>query len=161
MSKDEHRTLLVRRLTSVDDHKLSVASQVVIERLKRSIDWGAVRRVHAYTAAAKWREIDVSKFIHWLMDLEPEIIITTSTADRDTQLPNDTFDVIIIPMLGFDRQCRRLGRGAGWYDRLLAQQPQAMKIGLGLDVQRLDSVSTEAHDIPLDMIITEKDIYQR
>ncbi len=70
-------------------------------------------------------------------------------------------DVILIPMLGFSRQKYRLGYGSGFYDRTLEafRRIKPVKtIGLAYSIQELDAMPLEAHDIPLDMIITEKEI---
>jgi 5-formyltetrahydrofolate cyclo-ligase len=70
-------------------------------------------------------------------------------------------DIIIIPMLGFNRDKYRLGYGSGFYDRTLEafRRIKPIKtIGLAYSVQELTSMDIEPHDIPLDMIITEKEI---
>lgn len=70
-------------------------------------------------------------------------------------------DTIIIPMLGFTREKYRLGYGTGFYDRTLEElrRHKAVKtIGLAYSLQETDQLTVEPHDIPLDMIITEKEI---
>ncbi len=64
---------------------------------------------------------------------------------------------IIVPGVAFDRRANRLGRGKGFYDRLLAQT-HALKIGIGYDLQLLDEIPCEPHDIKMDMIVTENNI---
>lgn len=66
-------------------------------------------------------------------------------------------DLIITPGVAFDRQCNRLGRGKGFYDRLLKTQ-QAPKIGICYEFQLLESIPTESFDIPMDGVITEREI---
>lgn len=68
-------------------------------------------------------------------------------------------DVIIVPLVGFDEQLHRIGHGKGYYDRYL-QQCNALKIGVGYEIQKLDTIIVDEHDIPLDMMISEKQIYQ-
>jgi 5-formyltetrahydrofolate cyclo-ligase len=66
------------------------------------------------------------------------------------------FDIILVPMLGFDpKTLHRIGYGGGYYDRFLATQSRVQKIGLCFDMGKLDLLSVEPHDIPLDVIITE------
>ena len=70
-------------------------------------------------------------------------------------------DVIIIPMLGFTRGKYRLGYGSGFYDRTLEELRRLKSIktiGLAYSLQEIDHLPIEPHDIPLDMIITEKEI---
>ena len=64
---------------------------------------------------------------------------------------------IVVPGVAFDRQMNRLGRGKGFYDRLLQQTP-ARKIGICYGLQLVDEIPTEPHDMKMDLIITENDI---
>jgi 5-formyltetrahydrofolate cyclo-ligase len=64
-------------------------------------------------------------------------------------------DVLLIPLLGFDRAGNRLGQGAGYYDRALAQMPHALRIGLGWSVQEFADLPADPWDMPLDAILTE------
>ncbi|MEH6789571.1 5-formyltetrahydrofolate cyclo-ligase [Parasphingorhabdus sp.] len=70
-------------------------------------------------------------------------------------------DLIVAPMLAFDRSMHRLGQGGGHYDRSFARHPGAKRIGFAWSVQETDRVPTEEHDIRLDMIVTECEIIQR
>lgn len=71
----------------------------------------------------------------------------------DTVSP-DEIELIIVPAVAYDRRGNRLGRGRGYYDRLLAES-RATKIGVGYDFQLLDSLPTEPHDIGMDIIVTQ------
>ncbi|MFM7027447.1 MAG: 5-formyltetrahydrofolate cyclo-ligase [Chakrabartia sp.] len=64
-------------------------------------------------------------------------------------------DIILLPLLGFDRAGNRLGQGAGHYDRALAHLPNALRIGLAWSVQEFAALPADAWDIPLDAILTE------
>lgn len=66
-----------------------------------------------------------------------------------------TPDIILTPLVAFDAKLDRLGQGAGYYDRAFARFPNARRIGVAWDVQRVDSVPTDAWDMPLHAIITE------
>ena len=63
-------------------------------------------------------------------------------------------DVLFVPLIGFTRQGHRLGQGGGYYDRWLARHPETTAIGLGWDMQELDALPLEDHDMPLSAIIT-------
>lgn len=70
-------------------------------------------------------------------------------------------DVIIIPMLAFNRAKFRLGYGTGFYDRTLEELRQTKPIktiGLAYSIQEMHNIPVEGHDIPMDMIITEKEV---
>ena len=63
-------------------------------------------------------------------------------------------DLIIVPAIAFDHNCNRIGRGKGYYDRLLSDLT-AVKIGIGYDFQLIEEdIAVEPHDICLDMVIT-------
>lgn len=71
--------------------------------------------------------------------------------------PPQFIDVAIIPGVAFDRSGVRLGYGKGVYDRLLADS-KAFKIGLGYDFQVLESLPKEAHDLVMDMVVTDTEV---
>lgn len=65
-------------------------------------------------------------------------------------------DVIVMPLLGFDRMGTRLGYGGGYYDRTLGALTKSPRlIGLAFAVQELDRIPREAHDVPLEAVVTE------
>ena len=68
-------------------------------------------------------------------------------------------DVLLIPLLAFDKNLNRLGYGGGYYDRLierLSKKKNIIKIGLALSVQKIDKVPISAYDQKLDYIVTNK-----
>ncbi len=67
-----------------------------------------------------------------------------------------TIDLIIVPAIAFDRNGNRIGRGKGYYDRLLKSADNITKIGVGYDFQLVDKIDSETHDVPLDIVITDK-----
>lgn len=67
----------------------------------------------------------------------------------------DAVDLIAVPGVAFDRTGNRMGRGRGFYDRLLKSTPHAVKIGLAYDFQIIDTVPTEPHDVRMNMVITD------
>ena len=71
--------------------------------------------------------------------------------------PKDV-DVIVLPMLGFDRTGGRIGYGAGYYDRFLAQNPDLVKIGVAFGCQEMEHLPVDENDIKMDLIVTEDGI---
>ena len=63
-------------------------------------------------------------------------------------------DLIVVPGLGFGLNGGRLGYGAGWYDRTL-ELFEGTVVGFGFDFQVLEAVPAEAHDRPVQWIVTE------
>ena len=69
-------------------------------------------------------------------------------------------DLVIVPGLGFDRSCRRLGRGKGYYDRFISTlRPDVPLIGICFDEQIVECVPTEPHDRALDDVVTPTQLY--
>jgi len=68
-------------------------------------------------------------------------------------------DVLLIPLVAFDKNLNRLGYGGGYYDRLikkLSKKKKIIKIGLAFSFQKINKVPTNAHDQKLDYIVTNK-----
>jgi 5-formyltetrahydrofolate cyclo-ligase len=69
-------------------------------------------------------------------------------------------DLIVVPGVAFDRRGARMGHGFGYYDKLLWQaRPDALLAALAFECQLFDEIPTEAHDIFMDRLITEKAVY--
>lgn len=65
-------------------------------------------------------------------------------------------DVVLMPLLAFDKNGTRLGYGGGYYDRTLARfKKRPRLIGLAFAAQELDRIPRDAHDVPLDAVVTE------
>ena len=68
-----------------------------------------------------------------------------------------TPDLMIAPLVGFDRARYRLGNGGGYFDRTLAARAdRPFVIGVGYACGALETIHPQSHDIPMDMIVTEK-----
>ena len=61
---------------------------------------------------------------------------------------------MIVPAVAYDRRGNRVGRGKGYYDRLLADT-SATRIGIAYDFQLVDEIDVEPHDVGVDMVITD------
>jgi 5-formyltetrahydrofolate cyclo-ligase len=68
-------------------------------------------------------------------------------------VPLNQLDLIIVPGLGFDSRGRRLGRGKGFYDRILAEA-SGVKCGICFDEQIVEGIPVEPHDARVDFIAT-------
>lgn len=69
-------------------------------------------------------------------------------------------DVIVIPGLAFDSRGRRLGRGLGFYDRLLADSGHAFLAGLAFDEQKVRQIPVGPRDRNVMMLVTDKRVYR-
>jgi len=63
---------------------------------------------------------------------------------------------VLAPLVGFDRDCYRLGYGGGYFDRTLAAlAPRPWAIGVGFELSQLETIYPQDFDIPMDLIVTE------
>ncbi|GAB2180791.1 hypothetical protein DLREEDagrD3_10140 [Denitratisoma sp. agr-D3] len=71
-------------------------------------------------------------------------------------------DYLLVPLVAFDRHGYRLGYGGGYFDRTLAAlSPAPVALGVGFELARVDSIYPEAHDRPLDYLVTEAGLAPR
>jgi len=70
-------------------------------------------------------------------------------------------DIVVVPGVAFDRSLHRIGYGKGYYDRLLRVVQSGFKVGFAFECQLFDAFDFEPHDIPVDVLVTEKHIYRR
>ena len=69
------------------------------------------------------------------------------------EIPLNRFDLLLVPGMAFDLYGHRLGRGQGFYDRILAEA-SGINCGVAYDFQLLELIPTEAHDAKVDFIFT-------
>ena len=63
-------------------------------------------------------------------------------------------ELVVVPGMAFDKQGHRLGRGKGYYDRLLPKLTNAYKLGVCFPYQYIEEVPTDEHDIRMDEVLT-------
>lgn len=91
--------------------------------------------------------------------LEPDANIATPIDIKQ-------LDLVIMPLVGFDPEGNRLGRGAGYYDRSLAtidmnSANRPTLLGLAYEFQKINAIEPAEWDIPLDIVVTETAVYRR
>lgn len=75
--------------------------------------------------------------------------------------PTEELDLVVIPLVGFDNQGNRLGRGAGYYDRTFSFRSnnfvhKPFLLGLAYELQKVDNLPFEKWDVKLDGVLTEQ-----
>lgn len=167
------------KLSSAD---VEIMSSKITEQLKKATDWDKVQSVHMYLPIESNKEVDTWRLLRWIWSQHPALETSTSIysdsrsmrhviINENTKFKNDLlgipmpvagyelrdmdYDVVIVPVLGFDNRMNRLGYGEGVYDSFLSKYPNAQKIGLAYEISRLESIPTETHDMTLDEIVTE------
>jgi 5-formyltetrahydrofolate cyclo-ligase len=77
---------------------------------------------------------------------------------REVVLPQ----AVLAPLVGFDRQCYRLGYGGGYFDRTLSVlSSRPLAIGVGFEVSRIETIYPQPFDIPMDFVVTEAEVRRR
>jgi 5-formyltetrahydrofolate cyclo-ligase len=70
--------------------------------------------------------------------------------------------IVLAPVVGFDRDCYRLGYGGGYFDRTLAAlSPKPLAIGVGFTLQEIATIYPQSFDVPMDVIVTEREMRRR
>lgn len=77
------------------------------------------------------------------------------------EVGSEPVDVLVVPGVAFDLRCARLGHGRGHYDRLLADRPGALRVGLAFSRQVVPALPVEPHDESMDLVVTEGQIIRR
>jgi 5,10-methenyltetrahydrofolate synthetase len=101
---------------------------------------------HAPLAFRAWRPGD---------RLQPGVWNIPVPSDGPEIMP----DIVIAPLVGFDDACYRLGYGGGFFDRTLAALPRRPRIvGVGYAQAAIRTIYPQPHDVPMDVIVTERGI---
>ena len=80
--------------------------------------------------------------------------------EEKTAKPEE-IDVVIVPGVAFDEQGNRIGFGHRYYDKFLSGfKPRTIKIALAFELQIVEPFKAEAHDIPVDLIVTEERVIE-
>ncbi|MGR9091728.1 MAG: 5-formyltetrahydrofolate cyclo-ligase [Gammaproteobacteria bacterium] len=114
---------------------------------------GATVTVPRIVAGGKMRAV---KFPGWGEMVAGPLGILAPRSERAFTGP---VAVAIVPGLGFTRSGARIGYGAGYYDRWLAENPETGKIGIAFECQLTPALPQEPHDIPMDHLVTERQVY--
>lgn len=84
----------------------------------------------------------------------PEPEVTASELFEPAQM-----SMVVVPLVGFDADCRRLGMGGGWYDRSFAFRQSVVAppwlVGAGFAMQQVDAIQSEHWDVALDAVCSE------
>ncbi|SMC74753.1 5-formyltetrahydrofolate cyclo-ligase [Pedobacter nyackensis] len=184
MTKAELRKTANARRKTLSQEEVAVYSQEMLHHFS-SLDLSDVNTIHIFLPIAEKKEPDTFLFIDWLYLHHPHIKIIVPRADFDSalmtnyvyrgkdglvknlynilepgqgELHNGGIDIVIIPMLAFDKKGYRVGYGKGFYDRFL-QKINTRKIGLCMFEPVEIITDVNEHDVRLDLCITPDRIY--
>lgn len=100
-------------------------------------------------------EVDLSLFNSEMQQSGKKVFYAQETIEKTLELIEKNIGVALVPGVGFDLNGNRLGRGRGFYDRLLPQL-NCPKVGIAFDLQIIENLPVEPHDAKVEVIITEK-----
>lgn len=91
--------------------------------------------------------------------------IAEPALSADELIDAGDLDLVLLPLVGFDRRGNRIGMGGGFYDTTFAfkqRRPHALPrlVGLAHEIQRLDEIDAENWDIPIAEVVTDERVYQ-
>lgn len=131
------------------------------------------RSIEANLAHAQIYQPRITHFARGCMKFYPAETIKTRNrygiwepAPIGNPMPANHFDVVLVPLVAFDRQGNRLGMGAGFYDRAMAcrlANPSLKRpflLGLAHHFQEVKSLAAQAWDVPLDAILTDQELIE-
>lgn len=177
MEKKEIRRKMKTLRTMLSDIEKKMAAQEVFDRLEKTAAFLMADHILMYHSLPdelythefleKWKErkhfylprvngvnLDILPYNESRLELGAFHI---EEPTGDTLVDADDIELIIVPAVAYDRRGNRLGRGKGFYDRLL-KSTKATKIGVGYDFQLFDELPVEEHDVPMDVVITQKTV---
>ena len=129
-----------------------VQTQGIVERAL-----GEGKRVAAIVTDVESKTLRFSEIESFEDDLAPgPFEILEPKPDRLRPVQIHRADLILVPLVAWDERGHRLGYGAGYFDRALVGSRGVTKVGLALESQRLPQIPESRHDVPLDVIVTEK-----
>lgn len=189
MTKADLRRQFRQHRRAVSEAEAARLNQALTVRFFAEIPLVSVRFLHAFLTAERLREVDTFPLLRRLHLEFPRIQLVVPKTEFGTGqlahvawqpgeplLPNayglpeptggevvfpEKLDLILVPLLAFDRRGQRVGYGGGFYDRFLAQcRPDALKLGLSW-FEPVDEISdADAHDVPLDACLTPRALYR-
>lgn len=184
-SKKEIRKEILSIRNSLDPELSAQNSRIIIDKLKATEEYKNSKSVMVYMDFGN--EVNTKDFINEALSEGKKIIIPYTDMEKVTIIPVEIdslddlvrckfgylepkiekisnpydvekIDLIVVPGVAFDKTRNRIGFGKGYYDRLLTIR-RAKAFAIAYEFQVLDKIPAEEHDIKMDMIITEENIY--
>ena len=174
--KSEQRKRVKERIKTLDEEHIAQASQMIADKLFDLDIYKEAKRVFVYLSFGK--EVDTESIIIGTLERGKKLCIPLTKGEDMLSIALETVqgfrmneygikeptegvevepDLIVMPLLAFDANKNRLGRGKGFYDRYCKNR-KVPTVAIAFDVQKEEEVATESHDYSPDVIITEKEV---
>lgn len=102
----------------------------------------------------------VSSDIELCLYKEPFIKNALNILEPENPIKIKEVDVFLVPGVAFTASGKRLGRGGGYYDKLLSKYPDTLKIGITFNERIMQDLPTESHDISMNYVFTNDKYYK-
>lgn len=185
MNKLDLRKKLRKHRQDLDDKFISEASELICGNIKGLKEFNLAKNIMMYISFDN--EVNLKKlflednnksfFAPICIDKQDMISVPmegyskliNSNVKKDLLEPDvanredckDILEIVIVPGIVFDRDGNRIGFGAGYYDRFLNKiDKNVTKIGVCYEFQIVESIEKDDNDIPVDYVVTEKNIYK-
>ena len=176
MNKDDIRDRVKARKSLLSQAEKAFAAKCVFDRLEQSAAFLLAENILLYHSLPD--ELSTREFLdkwsgrkHFFLPRVNGVNLDILPYDRshmalgafhiEKPQGDDTADInsielIVVPAIAYDKRGNRVGRGKGYYDRLL-QSTAATKIGVGYDFQLIsEDIPVEPHDVAVDIVITDR-----
>lgn len=184
--KDRVRTSLLDRRRHISPAHYRAKSEAIRERLAGMPEFRQARTVHCYVSMNERREPDTHPLLREMLAGGRRVVVPVTDFDTMTlrhvelgsmeelspnkwgveepaggeEVPLSELDLIVVPMVGGDRQCNRLGYGKGFYDRFLAKT-DCFRVGLLFEACYVNELPAEPFDVRMDAIVTDAQLVRR
>jgi 5-formyltetrahydrofolate cyclo-ligase len=182
------RWLYLEKRDQLTDAEVAVRSQAIVQRLYQMPEYQAAKLVFSYVTHS--HEVDTRGIITDLIYATDRQVavplcnpadktMTASIVNKWDELRQGLFgvwepkknhvrivdphelNVALVPGIVFDKRGYRIGHGQGYYDRFLGQyRTNMISIGLSFDIQVIDEIPVSMHDMPVNYIVTETQVYK-
>ena len=182
--KNKLRQQLLAQRSNISEGDFARWSEQITSKLKSQAAFNQAETVHCYVSMNERREVNTHPLIKQMLAGSKKVVVPITQIDSGTlrhtplhafdnlkandwgvleppyqhDISVDFLDLVIVPMVGGDREGNRIGYGEGFYDRFLSEV-ECPKMGLLFECCLVDHIPTESFDVPLDSIITENGVY--
>lgn len=154
MNKEELRALYRQIRLGMSQADVSTKSRIIGRRMLNEVEWQNYHKICVFKPIARLNEVDITGVVDRLKAQDKKVMVLDSS--KNAAASARQFDLIIVPCLAFDKDNYRLGWGGGFYDRFLAAQPRALKIGVCFANGQVENgLPHQSYDIAMDLVITD------
>lgn len=157
--KKSQRNFYLDKIKSIAASDKALKSTLIVNHLRQKLELksGCWTGFHAFASEPRIEWSQINSEIKWCFPVVQNDSMHFETSEGG-KIDTQAIQGFVIPGLAFDRRGVRLGRGGGHYDRTLIGH-KGEKIGVCFNVSFCQELPTEKHDMKVETIITDQQIY--